>query len=67
VFSSSSPSLLLRRRPLMRSAFPALKLCGLRIPDHTRCGGCGCQGTSVRSAGTHPAKARRCRPTRQET
>jgi hypothetical protein len=23
----------------MRSAFPPLKLCGLRIPDHTRCGG----------------------------
>ncbi len=53
--------------PLMWIAFPALKLCGLRIPDHTRCGGYGCQGTSATSAGTHQAKARRCRLMRQET
>jgi hypothetical protein len=43
----------------------ALKLCGPRIPGHTRCGGCGCQGTSARSAGTQ--QARQCRLTRQET
>src|SRR5260370_28072996 len=57
VFPSSSPSLLRRRQPLMRSAFPALKRYGLRIPGHTRCGGCGCQGTSARSAGTHASKS----------
>ena len=56
VFLSSSPSLLRRRQPLMRSAFPALKLCGLRIPGHTRCGGCGYQGTLARSAGTQQAR-----------
>src|SRR5258708_38346840 len=66
-FPSSLPSLLRRRQPLMRSAFPALKLCGLRIPDHTRCGGHGCQGPSAANAGTHPCKGPRCYLVRPET